>query len=438
MTETKKRRKLLSRRNIIVGGVIAAGALVIKKKPTDLSGTSDDDAYFKQLSAALLTAGIGKPTLIIDKERLHKNIDMVTQSLPAGMALRVAQKSVPSMGLLNEILSRSGTNRLMVFNKDYLQTMCLEADTKHILMGKPMPILAAQNFYKFIADKPVNEKSVADLEWLIDTPERLAEYAGLAATNDNDMNINIELNVGLNRGGVNDPEILKALLTTIKADPNLTFKGFMGYEKQIVYAPGGKKGMDKYKEECWAIYRNAVDIAKEVMGADFNPETATLNGGGSATYRLYEDTKTMNDLCLGSAFVMPSHFDYETLAGHVPASFIAAPVLKQADKLTTPLPEFLNKIRAMWNPNERQSFFHYGGRWLADPVYPKGLTYSPVFGRSSNQEFVTGSDKIELDPNDYIILRPQESEAVFLQFGDIAVYENGKITEFWPVLPAAP
>ena len=438
MTETKKRRKLFSRRNIIAGGVIAAGALIIKKKPADLSGASGDDAYFQKLSAALLAAGIGKPTLIIDRERLHQNIDMVTGSLPDGMALRVAQKSVPSMGLLNEILTRAGTNRLMVFNQDYLQTMCLEAEAKHILMGKPMPILAAQNFYKFIAGKPVNEKSLANLEWLIDTPQRLAEYAALAAKNNIDMNINIELNVGLNRGGVSDPDVLKTLLTTIKADPNLIFKGFMGYEKHIVYAPGGKAGMDKSKETCWAIYRNAVDIAKDVMGPDFDPAGATLNGGGSATYRLYEDTETMNDLCLGSAFVMPSHFDYDTLEGHVPAAFIAAPVLKQADKLTTPLPDFLNKIRAMWNPNERQSFFHYGGRWLADPVYPKGLIYSSVFGRSSNQEFVTGSDKINLDPNDYIILRPQESEAVFLQFGDIAVFENGQITEFWPVLPAAP
>lgn len=45
-----------------------------------------------------------------------------------------------------------------------------------------------------------------------------------------------------------------------------------------------------------------------------------------------------------------------------------------------------------------------------------------------------GSMTIDLKQDDLIFLRPTQSEAVFLQFGDILVYEDGKITGSWPVL----
>lgn len=435
-THDQKHRFWTRRKLVIGGGGLAALSYIAAKKPRDLSGPKDP--YFESLQAALVAAGIGKPTLIVDKKRLIANIDRVTSQIPKGMSLRIAQKSVPSMGLLNTILSRAKTNRLMVFNKDYLQTLSIDKSYHHILLGKPLPIMAARNYYNFIADTSPNTRTVKDIEWLIDTPDRLAEYAPLADAQNIDMNINIEIDVGMHRGGVADLGILANMLKSIQAHPKLTFGGFMGYEKHIVYALGGNSGREKAKNACWAAYQNAVQVAKDVLGQDFDPSTATLNGGGSATYRLYKDTNTINDICLGSAFVMPSHFDYDTLEDHVPAAYISAPVLKQSDKLNLPGGGVLNDILMAWDPNKRQSFFHYGGRWLADPVYPIGIIHNSLFGHSSNQEGVLGSRKIDLKPNDHIIFRPQESENVFLQFGDIAVFEDGTITEYWPVLQTAP
>jgi D-serine deaminase-like pyridoxal phosphate-dependent protein len=34
-----------------------------------------------------------------------------------------------------------------------------------------------------------------------------------------------------------------------------------------------------------------------------------------------------------------------------------------------------------------------------------------------------------------VFLRPDQSEALFLQFGDIAVYDGGEIAAMWPTLP---
>jgi len=46
---------------------------------------------------------------------------------------------------------------------------------------------------------------------------------------------------------------------------------------------------------------------------------------------------------------------------------------------------------------------------------------------------LNGSKNIHLQPDDWVFLRPTQSEFVFLQFGDIAVYDGGAIVERWPV-----
>ena len=70
-------------------------------------------------------------------------------------------------------------------------------------------------------------------------------------------------------------------------------------------------------------------------------------------------------------------------------------------------------------------------------VRPEGLTVSEKYGRSSNQQMLTGPADLALKPDEFVFFRPKQSEAVFLQFGDIAVFEDGAIVDRWPVFPAS-
>jgi D-serine deaminase-like pyridoxal phosphate-dependent protein len=74
---------------------------------------------------------------------------------------------------------------------------------------------------------------------------------------------------------------------------------------------------------------------------------------------------------------------------------------------------------------------------MADPVDPAGLETHKIIGRSSNQELLVGPPDLDIRVDDFVFLRPHQSEAVFLQFGDIAVHENGAIVDTWPVFPAS-
>jgi D-serine deaminase-like pyridoxal phosphate-dependent protein len=112
-------------------------------------------------------------------------------------------------------------------------------------------------------------------------------------------------------------------------------------------------------------------------------------------------------------------------------------VLKRVDTVEIPGIN-VGGLQGLWNPNRARTFFTYGGYWKAKPESPEGLTTNPLFGRSTNQEMLNGSTNINLQPDDWVFLRPTQSEFVFLQFGDIAIYQDGEITERWPVFSEQP
>jgi D-serine deaminase-like pyridoxal phosphate-dependent protein len=148
---------------------------------------------------------------------------------------------------------------------------------------------------------------------------------------------------------------------------------------------------------------------------------------------LYQDITDINDISVGSGLVKPEDFDLDTLNDHVPALFIATPVLKRNRGLRIPYVEFLSPVWGWLNSNWKNTFFIYGGYWKANYHQPKGLYKNFIYGYSSNQEIATASDRTGLSVDDYVFLRPTQSEAVMLQFGELVIMQEGKITDRWPV-----
>ena len=52
---------------------------------------------------------------------------------------------------------------------------------------------------------------------------------------------------------------------------------------------------------------------------------------------------------------------------------------------------------------------------------------------STNQSPITTSSSVDLAVDDYMFLRPTQSEFVMLQFGDILAVKGGEIVDTWPV-----
>ena len=161
----------------------------------------------------------------------------------------------------------------------------------------------------------------------------------------------------------------------------------------------------------------------------------TFNGAGSPTVALHNTiTSPLNDVSVGSALVKPTTFDIPTLEKYEPASYIATPILKKFRGTTLPGLESMKKPMNLLGAKNQQSFFIYGGFWKADYHYPEGVAQNAIFGASTNQTMINAPYKVKLEIDDFVFLRPHQSEFVFLQFGNILAIKSGKIVEEWQLL----
>ena len=184
--------------------------------------------------------------------------------------------------------------------------------------------------------------------------------------------------------------------------------------------------------------KTAYGAAKGQVAAQFGEaglKNMVLNMAGSPTFGLYDDTALANELAAGSALVKPSDFDLPLLAAFEAAVFIATPALKVSRGVRLPGLEFAHGL--LGTPQSGTSVFIHGGYWMAAPVFPSGLKNSSIFGRSSNQEMLVGGKGLKLAVDDFVFLRPTQSEAIFLQFPQWAIYDRGRISDIWQPLPVS-
>lgn len=381
------------------------------------------------LSRALRAAGIAHPVLVIDRRRLDANVDALRRTLSGTrLATRVVVKSLPSRPLIAAIADRIGTRRLMVFNGPMtLETARFRPDAD-LLLGKP---LAAAEVAATCEALRAVDGPAARPQWLVDTPGRIQAYAEVASASERRLRISVEIDVGLHRGGFATAADLASGLDMIRAAPGLEFAGLMGYDPHVPRAPSPERAYATVERR----YRESVDVVRERLGGDL--AAYTFNTAGSPTYALHTRDPNATEVAVGSAFVKPRDFDLATLAHHEPAAFIATPVLKALDRLRIPGIESLAGVMTFFDANAERAFFIHGGHWLAEPESPPGLEFNGLFGRSSNQELLTGSRSVDLRPDDYVFFRPTQSEAVLLQFGDLLVYDGEQIAERWPTYPVS-
>ncbi|WP_281557014.1 alanine racemase [Thalassomonas sp. RHCl1] len=424
----------MNRRQFLLAGAAAGVAGALTFRPED-----NGDAYtpyFDQLNRSLKRDGSYVPSMLVDLDALDENIQVLKATLNPEKDFRIVAKSLPSPQLLGYIMEKSGTNKLMVFHQPFLSQIARDYPDSDLLLGKPMPVKAAQRFYQLQGENPAFNPQ-RQLQWLIDSEHRLSQYLALAKQLSVKMRINIELDVGLHRGGVQSLGELNKLLTQIKENgEHLIFAGFMGYDAHVVKVPGVLKSQQAAFEESQQFYQASINFLYHNF-PDLKSDRLCFNGAGSPTLALHKEKSVANELSAGSCLVKPTSFDVPTLAQFKPAAYIATPVLKKMAGTRLPSAEFARDLFSMWDKNMQQTFFIYGGNWQADYESPQGLQDNTLYGQSTNQQIVNGSDKVNLFVDDHVFLRPAQSEAVFLQFGQLKTLRDGRLQGNWPILQQA-
>ena len=406
-----------------MGGLAAVGTGALLWRPKDVG--APHNAYFSALNDLLKREGSGIPVMLLDLDRVNSNIDVIVESVGADKTYRVVVKSLPSVPLLKHVMGRAKTNSLMVFHQPFLNEIAREFPAADSLLGKPMPVSAAATFYKKVAETKYDAE--AKVQWLIDSPKRLDQYYSLARDLGVKMRVNLEIDVGLRRGGIPNPEVLAAMLKVIKGAPaHLALSGLMGYEPHLTGLEANLA--HPAVQNVLSIYSGFLTTLRQ---AGYDPAKLTLNGAGSHTLGIYNKDRTMNDLSAGSGVVKPTDFDTHHLTGNLPALFIATPILKRYDELKIAGDHWAAGPLQAWNPNMRRLYYIYGGFWKAKMVSPPGVA-DPLY-ESTNQSPIATSTSVDLQVDDYLFMRPTQSEFVMLQFGDLLAFSGDQIVDKWPV-----
>ncbi len=421
----------MNRRHFLFASAAAGTGAIFALKPSDAGASYTP--YFAALNSTLRHEGPAKPSLLIDLDILDHNIGQLLREIPTKAGYRIAVKSLPSPTLVEYVMQKTNTNRLMVFHQPFLNHIASSLPYTDVLMGKPMPVNAAARFYQLLpADSRFNTKQ--QLQWLIDTKERAQQYLSLAKRLNTLMQINIEIDVGLHRGGVKTIEELDEIMVIILNNPKyLRFSGFMGYDPQVVKFPEFIKTVDQAYRESQALYRNFINHVTSTY-SQIDVSQLCLNGAGSPTLPVHGEDTVLNDVTAGSCLVKPIQFDIPQLAPFKPAAFIATPILKKLTDTRIPGLEDFSSLLSRWDPNRQQTLFIYGGKWKAEYLSPAGLIGNAIYGTSTNQMMVNCSLKANVDVDDYVFLRPEQSEFVFLQFGELIITRGDHIVNRWTTL----
>jgi D-serine deaminase-like pyridoxal phosphate-dependent protein len=378
--------------------------------------------YFKTLNAALQQANFALPMLMIDQERLDANLALVKKMLTAKVQPRLVVKSLGSIELITYITNALSCNHFMVFHLPHLPIVLNTFPHADILFGKPMPIAAVRTFYEQACTNP--QTTDAQIQWLIDSNARLEQYLEFAKTANLRLSVNIEIDIGLHRGGISNMNEFKSLLKLIDENPHqLHLSGFMGYDAHVGKIPTAIKSVAQSYQQSQQHYQQYIDCLKNDFPTLYHPALC-FNSAGSPTFSLHAAQSVCNDLSFGSMLLKPTDFDLPTLEHFQPAFWIATPVLKKLNTTQIPGLEILNRLHS------KEALFVYGGNWMAKYVYPEGAKTNALYGRSSNQELVNIPSKSEIEVDDFVFLRPTQSEAIISQFEQIWLYHDQQFTRW--------
>ena len=393
------------------------------------------DTYFQQLNQTLKNHQRAVPFLLIDLDQLDQNIATLQANLNPKAKFRIVVKSLPCWELIDHVMQRAGTHQVMVFHQPFLTDLISRfSEEEAVLLGKPMPIKTATYFYENLPSLSNGFDPFRQIQWLVDTEQRILEYLALAKKIGQPLRLNLEIDVGLHRGGfVNKKALSSALKLLVEHQEVLRFSGLMGYDAHVTKLPQMIRTTAKALQLANQFYEECKTLIRHDFPDLWNDEL-TFNGAGSPTISLHQNNSPLNDLSAGSCLVKPTTFDIPTLTDYSPASYIATPILKSFEGTTLPVLEKMKGLINLIHPSNRQSYFIYGGFWKADYCYPKGVRENALFGASTNQTMLNAPKTVKLNVDDFVFLRPHQSEFVFLQFGKILAISNGKIIGEWQVL----
>ena len=136
----------------------------------------------------------------------------------------------------------------------------------------------------------------------VDNPQNVRDISNAATAKGVTVRMLIEVNIGMNRCGVESGKPALELANQIRQSPNLKFEGLMGYEGHTVARPDLKEREAGVREAM----QHLID-AKHYL-EKHGVEVSIMSGGGTGTFNITGSIPEMTEVQAGSYVFMDSTY----------------------------------------------------------------------------------------------------------------------------------
>lgn len=237
--------------------------------------------------------------------------------------------------------------------------------------------------------------------------EKLSRAVGHAGSK---LDVIVEIDVGMGRGGIRSPEEAVALVQHLSKLPDLRFRGVQGYEGHCMLEPDREVRTRKVRE-CMNYVGMVVD---RVAQAGF--ECEIVSAGGTGTYDITGADPRVTEIQAGS-YVFMDNFHDHLVPGFSKALTVLGTVIIQHGN-TTVLDTGRKSIGIDYAPATMMDYPFYQARQFAE-----------------EHALFDVDDRCKLKLEDTTELIPGYAPTTVNLHDAYHVIENGIVVDIWPIIP---
>ncbi len=136
----------------------------------------------------------------------------------------------------------------------------------------------------------------------VDSPQNVRELDAAAREAGVTLGVLVEVDIGMNRCGVQPGEPTFALARQVRESPGLRFDGLQGYEGHLVLLPDAGERARRATECIGRLVALRSELEKRGLPC------AIISGGGTGTYDVTGNIEGMNEVQAGSYALMDKHY----------------------------------------------------------------------------------------------------------------------------------
>ncbi|MEM2122788.1 MAG: DSD1 family PLP-dependent enzyme [Candidatus Bathyarchaeia archaeon] len=345
---------------------------------------------------------IATPALLLDFDAFQSNIRMMADYLrdkPVKLRPHAKCHKTPIIAYMQ---IRAGAKGVTVAKLGEAEVMA-KAGISDIY-------IANQVVQESKMEKLVNLNQYSNVSVAVDNPDVVERLSKIASGKKVDVKVIEEIDVGLNRCGVQPGKPAVDLAKKISRSKGLIFEGVMGWEGHSAFV----KDLEERKKECHECYRKTVETVKEIrkIGIDVN----TVGAGGTTSFSIAAEYPGINEIQPGSYIFMSLLHSLEGVPFKYSLTVLTTVVSRQA------------KDRAVIDGGV-QTFSTFGG-------YPKakGLEGVEIHDLHMEHGLLRLKDpNIKLKPGDTIEFIPYYPDTAINLHDRLYVMKGDAVMDIWKI-----